>query len=129
MSKLLPRAKVKLENAVNDYRKLGTDDAYIDDCCYNLQQCIELCLKYIVELTGQPYAENHDVRAQLNRIAGSPFQVPGVETIRLLASVINSWEAESRYLDSFTATLEDIDTIMDVAKNLVVYCNSLVEEL
>ena len=50
MSKLLARAKVRLKNAQNDYYYLSVDDAYVDDCCYNLQQCIEYCLKYIVEL-------------------------------------------------------------------------------
>lgn len=41
MSKLLARAKVDLKNANDDYKRMGTDDAYVDDCCYNLQQAIE----------------------------------------------------------------------------------------
>ena len=50
MSKLLERAKVKLENAQNDYDKIQKSDAYLDDCCFNLQQAIEFTLKYIVEM-------------------------------------------------------------------------------
>lgn len=38
MSKLLRRAKVKLQNVENNYAKIGVDDAYLDDCCYNLHK-------------------------------------------------------------------------------------------
>ena len=66
MSRLLSRAKVKLENAENSYKKMDIDDAYVDECCYNLQQAIEMGLKAVVELNGLDIAENHDLRANLN---------------------------------------------------------------
>lgn len=47
MSKLLERAKVKRENAENSYKKIQLNDAYLDDCCYNLQQAVEMTLKYL----------------------------------------------------------------------------------
>ena len=34
MSKLYERAKVKLENAKNSYKKIQLNDAYMDDCCF-----------------------------------------------------------------------------------------------
>ena len=66
MSKLLKRAKVKLHNALHNYHLIAEDDAYLDDCCYNLQQAMELALKFLVEIHGEPYIRNHDLRAQLN---------------------------------------------------------------
>ena len=66
MSKLLSRAVVALENAEHNYGKIELDDCYLDACCYNLQQAIEFSLKFLVEMTGQQYAENHDIRANIN---------------------------------------------------------------
>ena len=128
MSKLLARAKVKYRNALNDYYQLSQDDAYVDDCCYNLQQCIEYCLKYIVELNGENYVENHDVRTQLNKLKELKVKLPFEESIRKNASLLNSWEAESRYNDDFVALIEDINDIKLLAKQIVDYADSLVEE-
>ncbi|MGN0153712.1 MAG: HEPN domain-containing protein [Lachnospiraceae bacterium] len=71
MSKLLARAKVNLENAKNSYSKMGIDDAYVDDCCYNLQQVIEKTLKYIVEMNGSRYAETFCLGAELKQMEES----------------------------------------------------------
>lgn len=128
MSKLLARAKVKLVNAENDYYKLSNDDAYVDDCCYNLQQTIEYCLKYIVEMNGENYVENHDVRAQLNKLDSLSVDLPFKQDIRNLATTINSWEAESRYNDDFTALKEDIDDAKKLANEMIKYCDGLVSE-
>lgn len=53
MSKLLARAKAKRTNVINCYNQISLDDAYIDECCFNLKQGIEFCLKYIVEMSGE----------------------------------------------------------------------------
>ncbi|MDO5440435.1 MAG: HEPN domain-containing protein [Erysipelotrichaceae bacterium] len=127
MSKLLARAKVKYKNALNDYYQLSLDDAYVDDCCYNLQQCIEYCLKYIVELNGENYIENHDVRAQLNKLKELDVKLPFEEEIRKNASLLNSWEAESRYNDDFIALVEDINDIKELANRIIEYSDSLVQ--
>ena len=126
MSKLLARAKVKLFNAKNDYRNVSLDDAYIDDCCYNLQQCIEFGLKFIVEMNGENYVENHDVRAQINKLKTIGVTLPFENEIRILASTLNSWEAESRYKDDFTALGEDIEDAMKLAEKIVDYCEGLI---
>ena len=68
MSKLLARAKAKKYSADNSYNLMSIDDAYIDECCFNLQQAIEFTLKYLVEMSGERYIENHDIRAQINKL-------------------------------------------------------------
>lgn len=128
MSKLLDRAKVKLENAEANYKKMGEDDAYRDDVCYNLQQSIEMSLKAMVELHGLQYAENHDVRANLNILNRNDIQIPLQEELRSIASTIYSWETESRYKDSFVSLIEDIDQAMNIAREYIKYVESLVDE-
>ena len=129
MSKLLARAKVKRTNAENDYYNISVDDAFLDDCCYNLQQTIEYCLKYIIELHGENYVENHDIRAQLNKIKNMDIVLPFEDDIRHMASTLNSWEAESRYNDNFTAVIEDIIDAKKLSDKLITYCDSLVKEI
>ncbi len=128
MSKLLARAKIKRINAEHDYKNLEIDDAYIDDCCYNLEQTIEFCLKYIVEMNGYHYITTHDIRAQMNRLKTLKIDFPCEKELRYIASSLNSWEAESRYNDSFVALIEDIEDARKIADKLIKYCDSLVIE-
>ena len=129
MSKLLARAKIKRINAEHDYRHISEDDAYLDDCCYNLQQSIEFALKYIVEMSGENYAENHDVRAQLNKLKNLGVEVPFRNEVRALASTLNSWEAESRYNDDFMAVIEDVDDARALADKIIAWCDGMVTTL
>ena len=126
MSKLLARAKAKKFNADNSYIYISVDDAYVDECCFNLQQTIEFCLKYLVEINGEHYIENHDIRAQMNKLKSLGKFIPCEEKLRLMASTINSWEVETRYNDNFVALLEDIDEVRIIATELIDYCEKLV---
>lgn len=125
MSKLLKRAKVKFRNANNSYTMIAEDDAYLDDCCYNLQQAVEMTLKYVVEMHGEAYVENHDVRAQLNKLSRLGVTVPHQEELRSMAVTLNSWESESRYKDSFLATIDEIDNVRGYADDLIQYADGL----
>lgn len=129
MSKLLARAKVRLVNAQNDYIYLSVDDAYIDDCCFNLSQAVEFSLKYLVEMNGENYIENHDVRAQMNKLKMMGVEIPFEKELRLYASLLNSWETESRYNDNFVALFDDINDILELTKKLIDYCDKLVKKV
>lgn len=121
MSKLLSRAEVSLENAEHNYKLILRDDSFLDACCYNLQQAIEFSLKFLVEMTGQQYAENHDIRANINILNRVDYHVIYEKEIRNMASTLYSWETESRYKESFTAVIEDVE-------NAFVYARALVSE-
>lgn len=126
MSKLLARAKAKRFSAENSYHNMALDDAYIDECCFNLQQVVEFTLKYIVEMSGEEYIENHDIRAQINKLKKMDIYFPCEDELRKLASVINSWEVDTRYNDNFVALLDDINEVREIADKLISYCDSLV---
>ena len=128
MSKLYKRSKVQLSIATECYKHFATDDAYIDACCYSLQQSIELSLKYIVELHGEEYAENHDIRANLNKLELIGIVLPNVKELRAMASTLYSWETESRYNDDFIALISDIDDALKLAQELVAYADGLVSQ-
>lgn len=129
MSKLLARAKAKYENVENNYLKIGIDDAFLDETCFNLQQCIELCLKYLVEMNGENYVESHDIRAQINKLKSLKADIPCEEEIRKMAGTLNEWEAESRYNDNFTALIEDVEDAKRISKEILKYCDSLCKKI
>ena len=126
MSKLLARAKAKKFNVDNSYRYLSVDDAYIDECCFNLQQAIEFTLKYLVEMNGERYIENHDIRAQINKLKSLDIYIPCEDKLRLMASTLNSWAVETRYNDNFVALLDDINDARIIMEELIDYCDKLV---
>ena len=126
MSKLLARAKAKKFSADNSYNYISVDDAYIDECCFNLQQAIEFCLKYLVEMCGEKYIENHDIRAQMNILKRLEKYIPCEEQLRQMASTLNSWAVETRYNDNFVALIEDIEDAKVIAEELILYCDKQV---
>jgi HEPN domain-containing protein len=126
MSKLLARAKAKKFSADNSYNFMSIDDAYIDECCFNLQQAIEFTLKYLVEMSGENYIENHDIRAQMNKLKNLDQFIPCEDKLRQMASTINTWAVETRYNDNFVALLDDINDARIIADELIEYCDSLV---
>ena len=119
MSKLLSRAKVNLLNAEFNRVHISEDDVFLDACCYQLQQSIEMSLKFLVEMTGNNYAENHDVRANLNKLSKAGFNLPQEKAIREIASTLYEWVTESRYRESFTAAIADVDEAFRIAKELI----------
>lgn len=129
MSKLLSRAKICLEHAESDYSKINENDCYMDSCCFSLQQSIEFLLKGIVEMNGLDYAENHDVRAKLNILARHDISIPCEKEIRDKASILYSWETESRYKDSFIAAINDIEEVTAIAKSLMKYATQDLREI
>ena len=129
MSKLLARAQAKHANVENNYIRIGEDDAFLDETCFNLQQCIELCLKYMVEMSGEEYVETHDIRAQINKLKSKNATIPCEQELRKMATTLNSWEAESRYNDNFTALIDDIEDARKIADELIKHCKGIVQEI
>lgn len=126
MSKLLSRSAVAFENAEHNYSRISIDDCYLDACCYNLQQSIEFSLKFMVEMTGQQYAENHDIRANINILNRSDYHVIFEQELRNMASTLYSWETETRYRDSFVALIEDVEEAFKYAGALLKEAQNLI---
>lgn len=126
MSKLLARAKAKYEGSLFYRTKVSVDDAFVDSLCFELQQSLELALKAAVELSGEQYVMNHDIRAQLNKLEQLGVTVPHATALRNLAVTINSWETESRYRDSFIATMSDVDAVLEYTKDIISFVEAMV---
>ena len=121
MSKLFSIAKINLDHAAYDYQRLSEDDCYLETCCFCLQQAIEFMLKGIVELNGAQYAENHDIRANLNILHRMEVSIPYEKELRTIANTLYQWETESRYKDSFIAAVADVEEAFVYARALKDY--------
>lgn len=126
MSRLLSRAKANYLMAEYIYTRVGEDDVYMDSCCYSLSQTIELALKFIVEMTGNNYAENHDIRANLNILQRASSELPFETELRDKAKLLYEWETESRYKESFVAAYADVDEVRVLAKKVLDFAESLI---
>lgn len=119
MSKLFKRAKSCLYTAKCCWQMRKEDDAFVDKACFDLQQCMEFCLKALVELNGETYVQNHDLRAQLNKLNKKGVNLPVFVEIAQNAATFNSWETESRYKDSFVALSQDVDLAFRICEDLI----------
>jgi len=89
---------------------------------------VEFTLKYLIEINGERYVENHDIRAQLNLLKKIGISVPREKDLRLFAATLNSWEAESRYNDNFVSLEEDIQEAFSIANALVSFADTAVTQ-
>lgn len=126
MSKLFSRAKTRLQTAKYSWKMRREDDSYVDAACFDLQQCMEFCLKTLVELNNESYVQNHDLRAQLNKLAKIGVNFPVFEKIAQNASTFNSWETESRYKDSFVALSQDVELAFQICEELIQNVDELI---
>lgn len=78
---------------------------------------------------GAQYAENHDIRANLNILNRLDIEIPCEKDLRLMASTLYSWETESRYKESFIAAIKDVDEVFRIAEELSEYIYAKLEVL
>ena len=81
-----------------------SDELYLNDVAYNLQQCIEKMLKAFLECRGVTVPQTHSIRklTEMSKNNGSAIVI--TEWIRKNQYEIETWESETRY--NFDVCLE-----------------------
>ena len=128
MSKLLRRAKARFESAKMHYSRISEDDAHLDMCCFDLHQVIEFTLKFIIESSGSRYKVGHNLLLQLADIDQLGIQIPDKSFYLLNASIINTWETQTRHFDDFTAVRSIVDETIQKIPALFNFADSLMVE-
>lgn len=128
MSRLYERGLTYLKSAKHAWTQRFEDDMNIDLACFLLQQSIEFLLKYSVELSGQKYVENHDLRAQINKLKNAGIQNDVLIKIQEKASTYNKWETETRYKDNFSVVSSDVEEAISLCEELISFINILREQ-
>lgn len=128
MSKLLRRAKARFESAKMQYARINEDDAFLDMCCFDLQQVLEFTLKFIVEISGSRYKVGHNLLLQLADLDRLGIEIPDKQFYLSNATVFNTWETQTRYFDDFTAVISLVDSTIERIPALFTFADSLIGE-
>ena len=123
MCTLWQKANIDLDIARMALAKVRIDSMYKGSCCYNIQQCIEKCLKYVIDLHGISYKFKHDLTPLIGTVTNLGIEVPKV--IKSNIDTINAWESSSRYDVHFDALDSDITEILQAAEQLLVTTKDL----
>lgn len=107
MSKLLLRSKSRLVSAKADLLRVADDDAALDGACFQLHQSLEFALKAAFEAAGMRYPYGHDIVALLKNAESVGILTKEMLAFKRDADMYTKWETESRYTESFLATVSD----------------------
>lgn len=125
MSKLLNRAITKLDGAEMAWSKRNVDDAYVDAACFNIQQAMEIALKYLIELSGNSYPRSHHIEALISVLDSIGVSASQIDAIRNKAAMYSTWESDSMYLDDFVVLPSDVLEAFQLTKDLIEYVKSI----
>lgn len=117
---LLDKARSSLRGAVN-FASTG-DEADFSWSAFHIQQAVEMAMKYALELCGVDYAEIHSIPKLARCFPESQDFVPEhileeLEAERGIA--LSTWEASSRYDNSFLTSKRLLDRNIDFAEMLI----------
>lgn len=95
---LLTRARHNHKVAKSLWNVMGSDELYLNNIGYLLQQSVELAIKYIMETNGVSYPLTHDIE-QLSRIARKGnVDLMLTEYIAEHEEMFTAWESKTRYI-------------------------------
>lgn len=100
------------DNDLTDY----DDELATRNAAYHLQQAVEKILKYMLFINDVPYKKTHNIAILIAETAKTDFIVR--DDIINNAADITDYEVMSRYDTVFTATRDDIKSLLDMAKLL-----------
>ncbi|MCD8110594.1 MAG: HEPN domain-containing protein [Clostridiales bacterium] len=81
-----------------------SDELYLNDVAYNLQQCIEKMLKAFLECKGVTVPQTHSIRKLVEMSKNNGSAIVVTDWIRENQYEIETWESETRY--NFDVCLE-----------------------
>lgn len=122
MSNLLSRSKMNLDMSKVAWKKVSYDDVYLSGACYMLQQCIEMGLKYALEINGIGYPRTHNIGSLLEILQEHGISYDELSAFQYNRDTYTSWEATSRYNDSFIASAKLVEETFRI-------CDKMIERL
>lgn len=88
---------------------MSGDESQLNIIAYHLQQSLEFCFKYLLEINGVEYPKTHDIE-QLALIAKSNnVDLKLTEYIEEHCEMFSQWEAKARYILGYTVEAKKVD--------------------
>lgn len=114
---LLDLSKRQYKTATLLYKEYPSDDGIINDVAYHLQQCVELCIKYILDIENISYPWHHDIGELLRLVP--PYHFKPFKEISNISDEITSLETNTRYVQGYRASLEIVKTVFSLAQAML----------
>ena len=111
---LLQRAEKDFFTAELLFANRGEDELLIDNIAYHIQQGIEKCLKFRIQLAGEDYPNTHSIKHLINILDNNDIEVP--DWITDNHYILTSYATQTRYSTSVVSTLREIKTFMEEGK-------------
>ncbi len=120
MSSLLEQGLVCYSIADTYWKQDKDERRRIVSTCYNLHHCMEYCLEFLLELTGNRANYEYNLSNHIKALKSYGMQNPLLDSIDSLSELYCLWESES-YLHSASGNVNQ-----DIAKGFKV-CDELIE--
>lgn len=114
METLLDLAEMDYNAAFNMIKV--DDELYLRLRCYLTQQAIEKLLKYAIEIRGRRCPITHMITKLYSEYLAAGY--PEVDNMNVMSTVLEVWEARSRYNMAFSTTMQQIDIARQIYSDI-----------
>ena len=127
MNKMYRKSKIWIDQAKESLKHVSEDDIYVDMACYNTQQAVEFILKAILQENNVVYDRTHDIAFLLDLVNNTGFTFDKKDALESLADTITDWEQKSRYGDGIRTSVQTIQRVHNIYKDLEVKYVKVIE--
>ena len=122
----LKRAKSNLYIAISFDIKNLPEEIYLEDLCFNLQQCAEKCLKAVLIKYQYNFSKTHDI-AFLMKLVKENTTIKIPENIEE-AKKLNVYAVKTRYPNWNKLSVENYNEAVKIAKETLSWAQTVVKE-
>lgn len=115
---LLLRAEKDIWVAETLFDALTGDECEVNFITYRLQQALEKCLKFQLEIKGVPYPFTHKISKLWKADKGVKESLTG--EIREESETISDWESQYRCIKGYPVPMDDARNMLKLIKEHVV---------
>ena len=101
-------------------------EIYIEDFCFDLQQCVEKSLKAVLLSCGIDFPKTHDIACLITLIKNrTTVEVP--ENIEISKKLTGLFPMQTRYPCPSTIEIDDYNETVEIAENVYNWAKNIVE--
>lgn len=113
---LLDKAEVNYNVAVMIYNSMNDDEIYLNNIGYNLQQAVELAIKFVLEREGVAYPRIHAIEQLISLADSNNIDLYLDDYIREHSEMFSTWEARTRHILGYRIELSKIQHAIPAVK-------------
>lgn len=113
---LLDKAEVNYNVAVMICNSMNDDEIYLNNIGYNLQQAVELAIKFVLEREGIEYSGVHDIEQLILLADSNNVNLCLDDYVREHSEMFSTWRYNTRYVIGYRIELFKIQHAISAVK-------------